>query len=333
MVSDPTISDPAFLTLLPSASDSREKTSRVLAQQSGALLIDKPSGMTSFDVIRDLKRRFGIKKIGHSGTLDPLATGLLIILIGEGTRLQSIVLSANKRYEGLFRLGIQTATDDLDGEIIARDEVKSYRNRIGDDLCREIQSKFQGKILQRPPVFSAIKKDGKKSYELARKGVALELEEREIEIFALELEFIEPEVLRYRLECSKGTYVRSLGRDIGEFLGTFASVETLRRTHSSGFDIKDAVPLAQLLETRPAELPVIPLERLVDGLPRVVLPDTNIADLLAGRQSILSRTRASSPLLHALWSESGRFSGLLEPVEHAGGPSSLKIRFLRPFSE
>lgn len=212
---------------------------------NGVLLIDKPEGITSAGVVRALKKRLHPKKIGHGGTLDPIATGLLVILLGRGTKLSSRFLEGEKRYTGAFSLGIGTDTDDITGTVIERDEELEEHvppSRLA-ELEKEIERSFTGTLAQIPPAYSAIKVDGERSYDLARKGQAPELVAREVKISELRVSFDGPQRLRYDVTCSKGTYVRSLARDIGRFLGTCGTVETLRREAVCGLEVSRALPL------------------------------------------------------------------------------------------
>ncbi len=211
-------------------------------QIDGILLIDKPEGITSFDVIRVLKRKLRPTKIGHAGTLDPLATGLLVILLGKGTKLSNRFLEATKAYSGVILLGKQTDTDDICGKIIKEDD----NFRLGEErneILEKIKEKFLGEQEQIPPQYSAIKQAGKKSYELARKGIEVKHQARKVKIEKLELEFLDEKRLRYEIVCSKGFYVRSFARDLGEFLGTYACLESIRRIASTPFRVEQAVSL------------------------------------------------------------------------------------------
>lgn len=206
----------------------------------GLILIDKPEGLTSFSAVSRIKRAASEKRVGHTGTLDPMATGVLPILLGRATALSSLMLDADKRYIAKVKLGIKTDTDDITGEIIAQNEVDITEN----DLKKAIDS-FVGKINQTPPIYSALKKDGVRLYDLARQGKTVEIASREIEIFSIKLLSGLDENNEFVIEThvSKGTYIRSLARDIGEYLGTYATLTELRRTYASGFDISSCIKL------------------------------------------------------------------------------------------
>jgi tRNA pseudouridine55 synthase len=200
---------------------------------AGILIIDKPSGITSFDVIEKIRKITGIKKIGHTGTLDPLATGVLPLCIGEATKLSDFLMSGDKTYEVRAKLGGRTNTLDSDGTITATGTVDP--KSINKEALLSTLPGFTGEISQIPPMYSAIKKDGTPLYELARKGQEVEREKRKITIHKIELmEFASP-YIKLRVECSKGTYIRTLIDDIGEKIGTYAHVVELRRTRTSVF--------------------------------------------------------------------------------------------------
>lgn len=203
---------------------------------SGILLIDKPSGITSFKAVEIVKRKLQVKKAGHTGTLDPLATGLLMVLFGKATKLQSVFLKKDKTYKTKIRLGLGTDTDDITGKVINSGPSDISETRLG-----EVLNTFQGRISQTPPQFSAIKIAGKKMYDLARKGIAVDIPPRQVHIHSIEILSFEGNSFDIMVKCSSGTYIRSLARDIGKALGTFAVVEELVRTEIHPFMLSDAV--------------------------------------------------------------------------------------------
>jgi len=209
----------------------------------GLLLLDKPENKTSYGAVASVKRLSGEKRIGHTGTLDPMATGVLPILLGRATALSSYLLDADKTYIARIRLGTVTDTCDITGEILAKNEVKVSET----DLEKTVMG-FLGTIKQRPPMFSALKKDGVRLYELARKGETVDIPEREVNIISLKILSALDNSHEFELEAhvSKGTYIRSLARDIGDALGCGATLTALRRTATSGFDISQCVPLDNL---------------------------------------------------------------------------------------
>ena len=231
----------------------------------GALLLDKPVGPSSNGVLQEAKRLLGAKKAGHGGTLDPLASGLLLLLFGEATKFAGLLLDQDKEYLASVKLGEKTATGDAEGEILERKEVTVRRPDVDAVLER-----FRGEIEQLPPMHSALKRDGVPLYKLARQGKAVERVPRRVRILELEVVSFEPPRLDLRVRCSKGTYIRTLAEDIGTALGTGAHLSGLRRTASGGFRIEDAVSLEALRQLAPAARSdrVLPLVALVHGLPR-----------------------------------------------------------------
>jgi len=226
----------------------------------GALLIDKPSGPTSHDVVDVIRRKFGIKKVGHCGTLDPAATGLLIIVLGRGTKLSEKLMGDDKVYEGTIKFGEATDSYDADGELTASLPVPP----MALEQLNEEAGNFIGDIMQVPPMVSAIKKAGVPLYKLARKGVEVEREPRLVHIYNFRFtDYAEP-VGTFKLACTKGTYVRSIAHDLGQKLGCGAHLATLRRSASGKFDVADARPLDEILTLSSADLAkrVIPFLKL-----------------------------------------------------------------------
>jgi len=212
---------------------------------SGVLVIDKPVGLTSHDVVQIVRRGTGIRRAGHTGTLDPRASGVLVILIGPAVRLSEFVSASDKRYQATINMGSKTDTYDSEGEV-------SETVPIGDiteDKFNDILSQFVGEIEQVPPPYSAVKVQGRKAYDMARKGEKVDLEPRMINVYNLDvLEWAPPEVV-VDVYCSSGTYVRSLANDLGEALGVGAHLIGLRRTKSGRFTLRDAVPMRRLRES------------------------------------------------------------------------------------
>lgn len=230
------------------------------SSSDGALLIDKPAGPTSHDVVDAIRRRFAIKKVGHCGTLDPAATGLLIIVLGRGTKLSERLMADDKVYEGTMKLGESTDSYDADGELVASLPVPPLTL----EQLNEAAAEFIGDRMQTPPMVSAVKKGGVPLYKLARKGIEVPREARLIHIYTFQFsEYNEP-VGRFRMACTKGTYVRSVAHELGEKIGCGAHLATLRRIVSGKFDVADALPLAQILELSPTQLEkrVIPFLKL-----------------------------------------------------------------------
>ncbi len=233
----------------------------------GLLIIDKPVGPTSHDVVYQAKRLLKAAKIGHTGTLDPLASGVLPLLVGRATRLARFFQGEDKEYVAEIELGTATDTCDREGRVISQAPVPELsRERLA-----EIFSQFQGEIRQQPPVYSAIKVQGRKLYELARRQVEITPPDRTVTIRMLELLDWAGGKMRIRVECSAGTYIRSLARDIGERIGCGAFLSALERTRSGAFDRSNAAQLSELAVSWPRLL--IPLESLLPDLPRIDLDE------------------------------------------------------------
>jgi tRNA pseudouridine55 synthase len=215
---------------------------RFVTETDGVLLVDKAPGMTSHDVVAIARRALGTKKVGHCGTLDPLATGLLLITIGRGTKIQDLLMSEDKEYVGALRLGEVTDSQDADGEIIEVHPVPEFsRHQI-----EEAFGKFRGDFYQTPPMISAIKKDGVPLYKLARQGKQVEREPRFVRVYAHEINSLRLPEVDFRVVCSKGFYVRTYVNDIGRELGCGAHLKTLRRTKSGRFSVEKAVNVEEL---------------------------------------------------------------------------------------
>lgn len=226
----------------------------------GALLIDKPAGPTSHDIVGALRHRFDIKKVGHAGTLDPNATGLLIILLGRGTKLSEKLMSSDKVYEGTIKFGEETDSYDADGELVASLPVMPMTL----EELNEATDTFVGDIMQEPPMVSAVKQGGVPLYKLARKGIEVERKPRLIHVYTYRFLKYEEPIGWFRVACTKGTYVRSLAHDLGQKLGCGAHLETLRRITSGRFEVSDATPFEAALKMTETELEkrVIPILKL-----------------------------------------------------------------------
>jgi len=227
----------------------------------GALLVDKPAGPTSHDVVDAIRRQFGIKKVGHCGTLDPAATGLLIIVLGRGTKLSEKLMADDKIYEGTIKFGEATDSYDADGELVASLPVPP----IGLDELNRSAAKFVGDLMQTPPMVSAVKKAGVPLYKLARKGVEVQREPRLIHVYSFKFARYEEPYGNFRLACTKGTYVRSIAHELGQDLGCGAHLARLRRTASGKADVANATAFEDILQmdTAGLEKRVIPFLTLV----------------------------------------------------------------------
>ncbi len=236
----------------------------------GILIIDKPAGITSHDVVAKVRKALKTKKVGHTGTLDPLATGVLVVCVEKATKLVNYLTCDEKVYEVEMKFGIKTDTGDITGKII--DEDTNYE--IDMSKIQRTISKFIGKQEQIPPMYSAIKVNGKKLYELAREGIEIEREARKIEIFEIKNIEWKDEILKYTVHCSKGTYIRSLCEDIARELGTIGTMTNLRRIQSGKFQIKDAIKIEDISEEK-----IISIEKLFD---KEIDVKNNLKELLNG---------------------------------------------------
>lgn len=217
---------------------------------NGVLLVDKPAEWTSFDVVNFVRARFNIPKVGHCGTLDPAATGLLVLVLGKFTQLSQKFSGEDKVYEATLRLGIETDSEDMDGKITAEHDWSG----VSETQLREGLASFVGVRQQTPPMVSAVKKDGKKLYELAREGIEVERESREITIHSIEITRLELPECDFVMHCSKGTYVRTVCADLGRRLGCGGVLKALRRTRSGAFNVADALSVDTLKTYEQADL-------------------------------------------------------------------------------
>ena len=208
---------------------------------NGVIIIDKPKGKTSHDIVGILRKKFGTRRVGHTGTLDPLATGVLPVCIGNATRAADMLIESDKKYRATFLLGKRSDTLDIEGQITEENEVS-----VSEEDVRRVVSEFIGEQDQIPPMYSAIKKDGKKLYDLAREGIEIEREPRHINIYSIDICDIALPTVTIDVHCSKGTYIRSLCDDIGTKLGCGAVMTELRRTYTAGFAIEDAYTIDEL---------------------------------------------------------------------------------------
>ena len=236
------------------------------AADEGVLLVDKPEGMTSHDVVAVARRALGTRRVGHTGTLDPFATGLLVLLIGQATRLQPYVEGEPKEYEATVRFGVETDTGDLTG-VAVRTEAPPSDNQVAEAVAR-----LTGEIEQLPPAYSAKQVAGVRAYAAARRGTPLELAPVRVVVHRLETRRIDGADWQMRVVCSGGTYIRALARDLGALAGSAAHLATLRRTRSGHFDVADAVSIAAL---RAGQATIMPARAAVPGLPCEHLTDAD----------------------------------------------------------
>lgn len=246
----------------------------------GLLLLNKPQGLTSFSAVARLRYLAKEKRVGHTGTLDPMATGVLPVFFGRATALSGLLLDQDKRYVAQIKLGLTTDTDDITGKILTEKAVNITNTQLESAL-----KYFTGKISQIPPMYSAIKKDGVRLYELARKGKSVEITPREVEIYEIRLLSGLDEDYSFKIEVSvsKGTYIRSLARDIGEYLGCGATLKGLERSYAAGFDIENCVKLEDLNEDNISEY-IISEENAVVGLDKINVTEKQAVRFCNGGQ-------------------------------------------------
>lgn len=278
--------------------------------QSGIFLLDKPTGLSSAQALNTLKKKLGLSKLGHAGTLDPLASGLLVVLAGGATRLASFAQAGQKVYSGTIRFGLSTDTDDIDGEVLASSTDIAPLERI-----REVASSFIGEIEQIPPQVSALKVAGRRAYDLARDGQTVDLAARKVCISELAIAPLAGESCSFRMRCSKGTYVRSWARDMGRRLGCGACLASLRREESSPYSVQNAKTLDEITY---ADL--LGWETLFPSALRLEVEEGNLARMRCGDERVLSEVcgeqlSAGSAAL-ALYGAAGKLCGVL--VKQAG---------------
>lgn len=260
-------------------------------QVNGVLVIDKPQDYTSFDVVAVARRLCRQKKIGHTGTLDPMATGVLPLLLGKATRAASLLQDNDKTYRAGFRFGVATDTQDSTGKTLAESGVPVERRRLLEALPL-----FRGEILQTPPMYSAVQKDGRRLYELARKGIEIEREKRPVTVYRLDLEEYD-ETDRsgvLTVECSKGTYIRTLCADLGEALGTYGIMTSLRRIKAAGFTLDDSISLDQarlLAAEEKLGQRILPVETLFPSYPSLTVSGPQAVRFCNGGGLQLDRIR------------------------------------------
>lgn len=286
------------------------KVKKTWKQVDGVLLLDKPLGLSSNDALQKARRLFSAAKGGHTGTLDPLASGLLPLCFGEATKFSADLLDADKTYEAELKLGVETDTGDAEGQVTATATVNVEKAQF-----LALLPQFTGPIEQVPPMHSALKRDGRPLYELARKGIEVERAPRAVTIHALELLEFAGDLVRIRVSCSKGTYIRVLAADLGRALGCGAHLTALRRTRVGALDLHGAVTLAELEalaeEARPERL--APVDALLSTLPQVELDAAAAERFSHGNPVALPLALAGKIRVYA----DGRLLGVGEPG--AGG--------------
>jgi tRNA pseudouridine55 synthase len=276
---------------------------------SGILVIDKPKGETSNKTLQNLKNIFFAQKAGHTGSLDPLATGILPICFGEATKFAGYLLNGDKAYRFVIHLGVTTTTGDAEGDILETKAVK-----VSDKELKKIVKNYIGSIEQTPPMYSAIKINGEKLYKLARKGIEVERKKRSVEIFSLEVVERDGDFVTLEVECSKGTYVRTLAEDIGRDLGCGGSIAELRRIYAEPFDLEDMVSMdkveAIFEEKDFAKLNalLLPIDAMLGDYPEIVLDDDSAYYVNQGQAVQVSNAPESGKL--RMYKEDDSFLGM-----------------------
>ena len=278
----------------------------------GVFLLDKPLGFSSNQALKKIQWLFNAKKAGHTGTLDPMASGLLPICLGEATKFSHRLLDANKTYIATIQLGITTSTGDQEGEVVSEKEVVLNEAQLKDTL-----KKFIGDITQIPPMYSALKFEGKPLYEYAREGIEIERKSRQIKIYGIKLIEIEGSTITIEVLCSKGTYIRTLAEDIGQALGCGGHLKGLERTQTGNFQLSDALSIETLeaMSMASREKALLPVDALLEGLPSIKLT-TAETDAIKKGQSIDFISKNDKEV--RLYRPSGQFVGV--------GQSDLKGR-------
>ena len=283
---------------------------------NGIVIVDKPQGWTSQDVTARLRRVFNTRRIGHGGTLDPMATGVLPVFVGRATRGVEFFEHAEKTYETVLRLGITTDTEDITGTVLTERDAF-----VTGEMLETVLAGFRGEILQVPPMYSALKVDGQKLYELARKGKEVERKPRPVTIHELTLLGMEADGIRLRVRCSKGTYIRTLCKDIGEALGCGGCMAQLRRVQAGEYTIEEAVPLQTLLETETPEVYLRAVDTMFRNHPALTLTENQEKRCRNGNSFSLTVADGT----YRAYSQSGEFL-MLAKVEN-GVMSTVKSFF------
>ena len=303
------------------SSDSRLPTAD-FRDVTGILLLDKPQGLSSNQALQRVKRLFGASKAGHTGSLDPLATGLLPVCFGEATKIAGYLLGARKAYDAELRLGVTTTTDDAEGDVIGTHAVPA----LNASMFEAALGTLRGRITQTPPAYSAIKQGGVALYKRARRGETVQAPAREVDIYRLDVLAVEHDRVRLHVECGSGTYVRTIARDLGERLGCGAHLTALRRVWVDPFRTPAMWTLAEL-EARAAaggvaalDKLLLPIEQALDALPALQLTDAEARDLRQGKRLVRPGTTAHA-LCRAV-EESGRLVALVE----IGAGGEVRVR-------
>lgn len=298
-----------------------------MTEPSGILIVDKHSGVTSHDIVGKVRRLFGTRRVGHTGTLDPMASGVLVVLVGRAAKAAEYLVADEKRYRALLRLGLTTDTEDSTGTVLSRSDFIPSE----EEVLRGAQN-FVGEIMQIPPMYSALKVDGKKLCDLARQGVEVERKPRPITVHSLLCEATDdPREYRLDVHCSSGTYIRTLCADLGKALGCGGVMASLERTQTGDFSLSDSHTVAKLESMTQEErlACLVPTERLFDSLPALSLPAFYEKLCRSGCEIYLKKLRVDYPLGQRLRlnGANGHFFALGEVREYPDGNAvkSLKI--------
>ncbi|MFN8378750.1 MAG: tRNA pseudouridine(55) synthase TruB [Anaerolineae bacterium] len=285
---------------------------------SGVLNVDKALGMTSHDVVARVRRTLGVKRVGHAGTLDPLATGVLLVCVGPATRFSEFLMASSKTYIAGVILGRETTTDDAEGDITAETDP----SHLDFATVTAALPAFVGDIEQIPPAYSAIKQNGRKLYELARKGQAVETAPRRVRIDSIRLLDWTPPIARLEVVCGPGTYIRSIARDMGRMLGVGGSLVALRRTVSGNFRAEDGLSEANLSDAAALRERLIPLREALKGWPELLLDAAQLSDIRMGRRLSSSTLPAPETLVLGI-TPSGEVAALLRATADGWQPDRV----------
>lgn len=286
-----------------------------MSQVSGLVIVDKAAGMTSHDVVARVRRLAGTRKVGHAGTLDPMATGVLVLGINRATRLLGHLMLTEKGYDATIQLGVSTTTDDAEGEVTST----SATDHVTDEAIRESLANFVGEIDQVPTAVSAIKVDGKRAYQRVRDGEEVELKARRVTIHELTITAIRGAEVDVHVRCSSGTYIRAIARDLGAALGVGGHLTALRRTAVGRFDLEHARSLDELAD----ELGLVPIADAARvTFPAVDLDEAQATDVRVGRSLDITLSETGE---HALFAPDGEFLALYQPTDTGARPVAVFV--------
>ena len=296
---------------------------------SGVILINKHKGVTSHDIVFKIRKLFGTKKVGHTGTLDPLATGVLPVLVGRSAKAAEYLLSENKKYVAEIKLGVTTDTEDITGNVLTKTDTLPSKNEFF-DTCK----RFEGEIMQIPPMYSALKVDGKKLVDLARQGIEIERQARKITVFSIEPEVVSEAdgVYKMTVSCSKGTYIRTLCADIGASLGCGACMSELQRTKSGDFSIENAYTIDELekMELEERVKLLLPPEKLFLSAEPVSFSEFYTRLFKSGCEIYQKKIGTHFPVDSFLRVyENGEFIALAKVQEYPDGTAIKSIKFFK----